>query len=191
MPDGFVDLVVTSPPYDNLHDTMIWQKTNPMPTDSRIPRYLQSFEYMFVFSSGKPICNHLRDACVTVGTMATNNYPARRVNGNHSTDRIISKTPAVKEDRVRWNIWKYPVHDTQENDSRQHPATYPEALAKDHILSWSNENDIVYDCFMGSGTTAKAAHQLYRRWIGSEISQEYVDLANKRLEPYLAQSSLF
>ena len=67
----------------------------------------------------------------------------------------------------------------------------PENLAKDHILSWSNENDLVYDPFMGSGTTAKAAHQLKRRWIGSEISSEYVDLANKRLEPYLAQTQLF
>jgi site-specific DNA-methyltransferase (adenine-specific) len=68
---------------------------------------------------------------------------------------------------------------------------FPEELARDQIASWSNPDDLIYDCFMGSGTTAKAAHQLKRRWIGSEISQEYVDLANKRLEPYLAQGALF
>jgi DNA modification methylase len=73
----------------------------------------------------------------------------------------------------------------------KHPAIFPEQLAKDHIHSWSNPGDIVYDPFMGSGTTAKAAHLLDRNWIGSEISQEYVDLANKRLEPYLAQVKLF
>jgi DNA modification methylase len=59
------------------------------------------------------------------------------------------------------------------------------------VTTWSNPGDLVYDCFMGSGTTAKAAHQLGRNWIGSEISSEYVDLANKRLEPYLAQHDLF
>jgi len=78
-----------------------------------------------------------------------------------------------------------------QNDPTDHPAPYPERLARDHIYSWSNENDLVYDPFMGSGTTAKAAHQLKRNWIGSEISSEYVELANKRLEPYLAQESLF
>ena len=62
---------------------------------------------------------------------------------------------------------------------------------RDHIYSWSNEGDLIYDPFMGSGTTAKAAHQLKRNWIGSEISQEYVDLANKRLKPYLTQIELF
>jgi len=71
-----------------------------------------------------------------------------------------------------------------------HPAIFPEKLARDHIYSWSNEGDLVYDPFMGSGTTAKMAHILKRRWIGSEISQEYVDTANKRLEKYLRQEVL-
>lgn len=249
MPDGFIDLTVTSPPYDdlrnyngyqfkfeaiadslfrvtkyggavvwivndatrhgsetgssfkqalyfksigfNLWDTMIWQKSNPMPTDSRIPRYLQAFEYMFVFSKGKPTCNHIRVACINNGAIPHNNYPARRENGNKSTERIVSKTVATKEDRVKENIWKFAVHDAHDEVVRDHPATFPEALARDHILSWSNENDLIYDPFMGSGTTAKAAHQLKRRWIGSEISAEYVALASKRLEPYLMQTQLF
>ena len=67
----------------------------------------------------------------------------------------------------------------------------PEKLAADHIYSWSNENDLVYDCFMGSGTTAKMAHLQKRNWIGSEISKEYTHLANKRLTKCLTQTTLF
>ena len=72
-----------------------------------------------------------------------------------------------------------------------HPAKFPENLSADHIYSWSNEGDLVYDPFIGSGTTAKMAHIYKRNWIGSEISSEYVELANKRLDPYLRQTSLF
>lgn len=250
MPDGFIDLTVTSPPYDNLrtyngyefdfepiakelyrvtkkggvvvwvvgdatingsetttsseqkiyfrkcgfniHDTMIWKKTNPMPTDSRIPRYVQSFEYMFVFSSGTPVCNHIREKCVSAGRTDFNDYPARRENGNKSFERTISRTRVVRETRVKDNVWEYATNNgSGDGMSIQHPAIFPEQLAIDHIYSWSNRGEIVYDPFSGSGTTIKAAHKLGRRWIGSEISQEYVDLANKRLEPYLAQESLF
>lgn len=58
------------------------------------------------------------------------------------------------------------------------------------IYSWSNKSDLIYDPFTGSGTTLKMAHLQKRNWIGSEISQEYVDLANKRIAPYLAQQTL-
>ena len=66
----------------------------------------------------------------------------------------------------------------------QHPAIFPEQLANDHIVSWSNEGDLVYDPFMGSGTTAKMAIKNNRDWIGSEISSEYCDIINKRIEKY-------
>ena len=94
----------------------------------------------------------------------------------------------------RENIWYYGVgggNMTVDNVAYEHPAIFPEALARDHILSWSNERELVYDPFMGSGTTAKMAHIYKRNWIGSEISQEYVDLAYKRLKPYLTQTALF
>ncbi|NBP68736.1 MAG: site-specific DNA-methyltransferase, partial [Cytophagia bacterium] len=80
---------------------------------------------------------------------------------------------------------------TNDEIAYQHPAMFPEKLAEDHILTWSNENDIVYDCFGGSGTTAKMAHKWKRKWILSEISSEYVNIAKKRLEPYLRQTNLF
>jgi site-specific DNA-methyltransferase (adenine-specific) len=95
----------------------------------------------------------------------------------------------VKLERRHDNIFYYNVGGS--NNGGEHPAVFPEQLAKDQITSWSNPGDLVYDCFMGSGTTARAAHQLGRNWIGSEISAEYVELANKRLEPLLAQSQLF
>ena len=65
---------------------------------------------------------------------------------------------------------------------RMHPAPFPEQLAHDHILSWSSEGDIVFDPFMGGGTTAKMAIANNRKYIGAEISQEYVDIANERIE---------
>lgn len=79
----------------------------------------------------------------------------------------------------------------ENKDAEYHSATMPLALPSTIITQFTKEQDVIYDPFMGSGTTAIASHKLGRRWIGSEINQEYVDLANKRLEPYLAQSSLF
>ena len=67
----------------------------------------------------------------------------------------------------------------------------PEKLVRDHIFSWSNENDLIYDPFMGSGTTAKLSHILKRNWIGSEISKEYCEIANKRIDIFLNQTTLF
>ena len=63
----------------------------------------------------------------------------------------------------------------------EHPAIFPEELVKKHLESWSNEGDIVYDCFMGSGTVAKAAKELKRNYIGSEIDEIYMDIINRRL----------
>ena len=62
-----------------------------------------------------------------------------------------------------------------------HPATFPENLAHDHIISWSNEGDVVYDPFLGSGTTAKMAKMTKRKYMGSEINEDYFKIALKRL----------
>lgn len=84
---------------------------------------------------------------------------------------------------ARGNIWYYPVGSNCASNkiAFEHPAIFPEQLAVDHIRSWSNEGDIVLDPFMGSGTTAKVARELGRKFIGFEISEEYIKLANKRL----------
>lgn len=94
--------------------------------------------------------------------------------------------------RLRYNIWEYFTGSGKDDDiAFIHPAVFPEQLAADHIYTWSNEGDIVYDCFGGSGTTAKMAHQQKRKWILSEISSEYCELAEKRIAPYLKQTTLF
>jgi len=233
MPDGVVDLVVTSPPYDNLrtyngfsfdfdsvvselfrvvkdggvvvwvvgdatvngsetgtsfrqalkfmdvgfnlHDTMIWEKTGRLPTQDR---YYAVFEYMFIFSKGKPaamnfICDH------------------KNVNGGvvQRKDSVINKGSNVKgegsfvraEFSRRPNIWKVHVG----RNKTGHPAVFPEQLASDHIVSWSNVGDLVYDPFMGSGTTAKMALLNDRRFVGSEISGEYCLIAAERIDGLL------
>lgn len=162
-----------------LWDTMIWKKKNPLPVDGRIPRYVPAFEYMFVFSKGYPkTFNPERVPCANVGANAHNNYPARRENGNKSSARVISATPSVRETRIIHNVVEFQTNDGFANE---HPAAFPYAVAEFHVRSWSNEGDLVYDCFMGSGTTGIAAVKLGRHYIGSEISEEYADLARERI----------
>ena len=61
------------------------------------------------------------------------------------------------------------------------------AIAKDHILSWSNENDLILDPFCGSGTTLKMAKLLERNYIGIDISEDYLNIAKQRIPITLSQ----
>jgi len=159
-----------------LHDTMIWRKTK-MPQNHR--RYEQSFEYMFVFSKGKPkTFNGIRDKKnTTAGDWAHASY--------RDKDGLVKKTSSYMKTKIaeyglRDNIWNInPVLSKKERLG--HPAPFPEELARDHILTWSNEGDVVLDCFSGSGTTLKMAKLLNRHYIGIDTSVEYVALANERL----------
>ena len=236
MPDNFVDLVVTSPPYDdlrtyngysfefeeiakelyrvtkqggvvvwvvddatikgsetgtsfkqalyfikcgfNLHDTMIY-KTNKPPLNDR--RYQKDFEYMFVFSKGKPnTFNPIMVVSEHYGKKVSKNAGMRNTDG---TKKERYHTKSVNKLKIKGNIWYLP-RSSRSGDkfSRKHPATFPEQLANDHIISWSNEGDLVYDPFMGSGTTAKMAMLNNRNYIGSEISKEYCEIAEQRLK---------
>ena len=161
----------------NLHDTMIWCKDGGGAIGSNLC-YTQNFEYMFVFSKGKPKSVNLindkknlsfgkKDGCLTGRRNANGEHKSEVRNHNHEYSR-------------RNNWWR--LVPQAEEGSFFHPAVFPEILVRDHIISWSNEGDIVLDPFMGSGTTAKVARALGRKYIGFEISQEYVDLANKRLQ---------
>jgi len=236
MPDGFVDLTVTSPPYDNLrtyngslvwnesiwkaiikelyrvtkkggvvvwvvgdatikgsetgtsfkqalffkgiglniHDTMIYRKVNPIPLTHN--RYEQGFEFMFIFSKGKPkTFNPILVECKTKGK----EYNIIRPKGiDGSSKRNRDEIVITKNTKYRDNIFEYSIgHKKQETGC--HSAPFPEKLAEDHILSWSNEGDLVYDPFMGSGTTAKMAILNKRNWVGSEIAKEYCEIAEK------------
>jgi site-specific DNA-methyltransferase (adenine-specific) len=245
MPDNFIDLTVTSPPYDNLrdykgcewnfdifksiakelyrvtkdggvvvwvvgdatingsetgtsfkqalyfkeigfnlHDTMIYSKPNfSFPSNNK---YHQTFEYMFIFVRDKiKTFNPIKDKKnKKKGFQKT--YSKRESNGNI---RKENRTVDIGNFGQRYNVWE--IANMVRNEANKHPAIFPEALAIDHIKSWSNKNDLIYDPFMGSGTTAVAAIKHDRQFIGSELSKEYCDIANKRIETELSQMRLF
>lgn len=245
MPDNFIDLTVTSPPYDNLreykgysfdfesvaeqlfrvtkdggvvvwivadatvngsetgtsfkqalyfksvgfnlHDTMIYLKDGFAFPEAT--RYQPVFEYMFVFTKEKlSTFNPIKRK--TVYGAVTELERERQKDGTISATKMRYQL----EQGNLGNVWLYGtgyMKTGKDDIAYNHPCQYPEQLAADHIYSWSNEGDLVYDCFMGSGTTAKMAHLQKRNYIGSEISKEYCDIANKRLQPYLNQTVLF
>lgn len=157
----------------NLHDTMIWHK-NASPRDTRIPRYWQGFEYMFILSKGKPsVLNFIREPCKNFGQKTRSGM--RNPDGTMREDRKAIET-IVKADKPRDNVWFYGVA-----SHPLHPAPFPEKLANDHILSWSNEGDTVLDPFMGSGTTGKMALLNNRKFIGIEKVEKYFEIAKKRI----------
>lgn len=173
----------------NLFDTMIYMKNNPIPTDPRIGRYVSAFEYMFILSKGRPKTTNLLTEKTKYGGIIINTTVASQLkkNGEKRADRALARRGIkTKEDKIKKNIFSYNVAGTNYG----HPAIFPEQLAADHIYSWSNEGDIVYDPFSGSGTTLKMAHIQKRKWIGSEISKEYFDISQKRLFEYLGQITI-
>lgn len=236
MPDEFIDLVITSPPYDNLrtyhgysfdfepiaqelyrvvkkggvvvwviadatingsetgtsfqqaiyfkeigfnlHDTMIWEKPTFTATGALIVRYAQVFEYMFVFTKGKiKTFNPIKDR-PTKGIYKKSGT-IRNPDGTTRRESNIGKIYSAKVAQ-RFNVWHMGTENSKKN--RCHPAQFPEQLANDHIVSWSNEGDLVYDPFMGSGTVAKMAILNNRNWIGSEISKEYCEIIDTRIK---------
>lgn len=247
MSDGFVDLVVTSPPYDelrkyngysfefesiakelfrivkeggvvvwivgdatiegtetgtsfkqalsfkeigfNLHDTMIYHRQGSFPMDEHY-RYWQDFEYMFILSKGKPkTYNPIKEPSVRkAGSKIHRRILVENVKGNSLVSRTAHGNKSLS------NVWYIAAGNnlsTKDKIAFSHPAIFPEELAEKHIVTWSNESDIVYDCFGGSGTTGKMAHKWKRNWILSEISEKFCDDANKRLDGHIAQTFLF
>lgn len=172
----------------NLHDTMIFRKRNPVPQIYR-KRYNNEFEYMFVFSKGvvethNPIMVDCLHAGLELGSTTYKNYS--------KNDQIRKKLAnPVKDKKIKGNVWEYVVGKNKEDqEAKGHPAPFPCELARDHILSWSNEGDIVLDPMCGSGTTTKVAAQLGRRYIGIDISEQYVQLARSRLPQVEPQAAL-
>ena len=147
-----------------LHDTMIYEKNSPTyPARANGNRYTQIFEYMFVFAKGKVPIQLICDK------------PNKWAGHKDFSGKLKNPVPDFSP---RNNIWKY----TTSFNGWKHPAPFPEALAHDHIVSWSKEGDLVYDPFMGSGTTAYVARLLGRNYIGSEISKEYCEIIEQRLQ---------
>lgn len=156
----------------NLHDTMIWEKTNPIPLTHN--RYEQHFEYMFVFSKGSPkTFNPIKIPCATKGQIR-NRKNSNKEEGSAVRNR--NEVTVTKSEKIKGNVWEMPVSNTKYN----HPAIFPEQLVQDHIITWSNPGDIVFDPFLGSGTTAKMALLNGRNYCGIDISEEYCDVARRR-----------
>lgn len=167
-----------------VHDTMLYVKNNPIPSDCG-KRYRQCFEYMFCFSKGQPkTFNPITEPTKSAGTKIKAFRITERGRGNVPDEDIGRQ---IKTERKVSNIFTYNVGTSSSKDkvAFNHPAIFPEKLVEDQIRTWTNSGDVVYDCFMGSGTTAKVAQLLDRKWLGSEISEQYVRLANERLGPYL------
>jgi len=158
-----------------LHDTMIYDK-GYAPFPSTI-RYNQTFEYMFVLTKGKiQNVRLLREPRTTKGNRIST---FRQKDGSTKREEVV-----LNETRVRRNIWHVDngyMRTTKDKYAYDHPAMFPEQLAENHILSWSNTGDIVLDPFIGSGTTAKMAMLNDRKYIGIDISEEYVDIAERRI----------
>ena len=167
-----------------LHDTMIYSKGGQGATGS-IYGYWQDFEYMFVFTKGKlKTFNPIEDRKnATKPRVREESQGHRHANGDTKGKRIITR----KEFGRRFNIWQYHEAGTR----TKHPAVFPEQLAKDHILSWSNENDTILDPFMGSGTTGIACYDLGRDFIGIELDEGYFKIAKDRIQEYQSQGRLF
>ena len=162
----------------NLHDTMIYAKQNPVPYNHN--RYNPQFEYMFVLSKGKPnTFNPLREDKKTKGKCGNFRYP----------DGSLKPANTLNKDKTKLknNIWFYIVGTASGKKEFKHPASFPKELAKDHIISWSNKGDIILDPFVGSGTTCKIAKLQGRKFIGIDISEEYCQIARKRIR----QETLF
>ena len=163
----------------NLHDTMIYEKLCYMPLTHK--RQEQAFEYMFVFSRGNPkTFNPRLKKNKEAGKIITGN---RRHNGN-DLEKIHGVGKQIKEYGQDINIWRYATGSVcydGDVEARKHPAVFPAKLAEDHILSWSNEGDIILDPMAGSGTTLKMAKKNNRNYIGIEISEKYCEIARKRL----------
>ena len=159
-----------------VHDVMIYQKRNT--PFMRSNAYTNCYELMVVFSNGKP------------KTFNPIMEPTKR-NGwetavhNKGPDAQNNKRPVeLKKVKTKTNIWPYAVGfggTTTDKVAFKHPAVFPEKLAEDHILSWSNEGDTILDPMCGSGTTCKMAARNNRKWIGIDISKEYIGITKDRM----------
>ena len=161
----------------NLHDTMIYSRY-AMPSSAK--RYNQDFEYMFVFVKNKiSTFNFLKEPCKYAGVGTS---PTIR-----NKDGVLKSKGrrVIKDEKKKSNIWHYSAgagKSTKDKIAHGHPAIFPEKLVEDHIVSWSNEDDVVFDPFMGSGTTGKMALLNKRKFIGIEKVETYFQIARTRID---------
>lgn len=161
----------------NIHDTMIYKKVNPIPQNHN--RYEQCFEFMFIFSKSKPnTFNAIRVPTKNAGKSFDWGNRKTKMDDNQCRRHRDSEIVKVNATKIHDNIFEYSIGGGRTG----HPAVFPEQLANDHIISWSNEGDLVFDPFMGSGTTGKMAVLNNRNFIGVELDEGYFNIAKERIE---------
>ena len=158
-----------------LTDTMIYQTSKPPMTHKR---YEQEFEYMFIFSKGKvKTFNPIKCRKIHIENKIRNKRWRREKDGSYDEGFISLNT-----EKIIGNVWYIESGVKNDKISYSHPATFPQQLAHDHIISWSNEGDTVLDPFMGSGTTGVECIKTGRNFIGIEKVQDYYDLSAQRIK---------
>jgi DNA modification methylase len=165
-----------------LHDTMIYAKNNPIPANVTSKRYHQAWEYIFILSKDAPETFNPITVKSKYGHLSANT----KYRGKDGT-LDYKKTKRNEFTKVR-NIFEYSIGggiSSTDKIAFKHPAIMPEKLASDMIYTWTNEEDIVFDPFSGSGTSAKMAASLNRKFVGTEMSLEYCDIFKERLDNYL------
>lgn len=154
-----------------LHDTMVWQKPNNVPRNHN--RYEPCFEYMFILVKGKlKVFNPIKIPCKNAGKSNEN----KNLIQNSKGEKGWNKKGFIKKDKPLTNVWNIST-----NVTGKHPAMFPNKLIEQHIISWSNKNDLVLDPFMGSGTTGVCCKKLNRKFLGIEIYKKYFELAKERI----------
>lgn len=156
-----------------LNDTMIWRKTNPLP-QVRQPRYAACFEYMFILSKGKPKAFNPIMRKTKFGGSSYNST-CKNMGGESGRTR---KDFTINDEAIEYNVWDIAVA----QNKTCHPAVFPYELAYRHVISWTDEGDLVCDPFMGTGTTGAACVNANRRFIGMEKVEEYFNIAKERIE---------
>lgn len=166
-----------------MHDVMIWSKDVFTAVGSSAVRYPCTWEFMFVLSKGKPraynpICDRRN---LSAGDRRPIGKVVRLVDGTTCRKMHDSVSDAIREFGIRFNVWNLPTYKHVKGHV-DHPAPFPESLARDHVLSWSNQGDLVLDPFMGSGTTGVACVQTGRKFVGIEAEQRYFEAARIRIK---------
>jgi len=218
MEDNFIDLTITSPPYNlgkkhhtgsnNFDAYDVYSDDMPETEYQQWQIKVLNEIYRATKAGGSLMYNHknrIRDGkqiSVYEWILNTNWVIKQELvwfNGSQNfdkcrfypmTERVFWLSKGVDTD-FNNNINQHDlIKDNSVGVGVEHKRSFPIKLAQRFILCFENA-EIIYDPFMGSGTTAIASVKEKRKWIGSEISKEYVDLAYRRLEPYLTQKTLF
>jgi DNA modification methylase len=178
-----------------VRNDIVWAKRNGMP-ESVTDRFSKKHEYFFFMVKSEKYYFDL-DAVRSKHIHANDKRNdgerhiykegVKSMNNDMLATNAVSFNPLGKNPGSVSDFWDIPTKPS----SNQHYAAYNDELIKKPILAGCPEGGIIYDPFMGTGSTAESALRANRKFIGSEMSEKYIDIANKRLEPYLLQSTLF